>query len=114
FPFWEGNFSSSKISASSDSSPSILSSMLRSWRLPRKLRTISDSLIFLMESCWNFMRTSRFLNDLVPEEGIEPSRRGYLHGILSPARLPVSPLRPIGCEDRRRRPQKSHRADLPF
>ena len=29
----------------------------------------------------------------VPEEGIEPSRRGYLHGILSPARLPVSPLR---------------------
>jgi hypothetical protein len=32
---------------------------------------------------------------LVPEEGVEPSRPEG-HGILSPARLPVSPLRPGG------------------
>ena len=31
--------------------------------------------------------------ELVPEEGVEPSRPEG-HGILSPARLPVSPLRP--------------------
>ena len=30
---------------------------------------------------------------LMPEEGVEPSRPEG-HGILSPARLPVSPLRP--------------------
>jgi hypothetical protein len=34
----------------------------------------------------------------VPEEGVEPSRPEG-HGILSPARLPVSPLRP-GSEKR--------------
>ena len=32
---------------------------------------------------------------MVPEEGVEPSRPEG-HGILSPARLPVSPLRPGG------------------
>ncbi len=32
------------------------------------------------------------LNLLVPEVGIEPTR-GYPRGILSPVRLPVSPLR---------------------
>ena len=35
---------------------------------------------------------------LVPEEGVEPSRPEG-HGILSPARLPVSPLRPEGNLD---------------
>ena len=33
------------------------------------------------------------LSNLVPEEGVEPSRGPEGHGILSPARLPVSPLR---------------------
>lgn len=30
---------------------------------------------------------------LVPRAGLEPARRGYLPGILSPVRLPVSPPR---------------------
>ena len=39
------------------------------------------------------LRLEGFANDLVPEVGIEPTRPCG-HGILSPARLPVSPLRP--------------------
>ena len=33
--------------------------------------------------------------DMVPETGVEPAR-DYSHGILSPGRLPIPPLRPVG------------------
>ncbi len=45
------------------------------------------------------------LENLVPEEGLEPSR-DCSHGILSPARLPVSPLRQIESMNFYRKPLK--------
>ena len=38
-----------------------------------------------------FMFNLASLRNLMPEEGVEPSR-GCPHGILSPARLPIPPL----------------------
>ena len=46
----------------------------------------------LVRPC-RFDKSQNCLRALVPEEGVEPSRPEG-HGILSPARLPVSPLRP--------------------
>ncbi len=55
----------------------------------------SETTTFLMMGTRGQQGRGRFVGvaRLVPEEGIEPSRGGYPHGILSPARLPVSPLR---------------------
>jgi hypothetical protein len=41
---------------------------------------------------WTEKGISKYLKQKVPEVGIEPTR-GCPHGILSPARLPVPPLR---------------------
>ena len=37
--------------------------------------------------------------DMVPETGVEPAR-DYSHGILSPGRLPIPPLRRGGLQSR--------------
>ena len=39
------------------------------------------------------------LRDMVPETGVEPAR-DHSHGILSPGRLPISPLRQTGLSTR--------------
>jgi hypothetical protein len=58
----------------------------------------------MVAMCQNLKRLSKIMLAkplilLVPEVGIEPTR-GCPRGILSPVRLPVSPLRHLSCDEK--------------
>jgi len=60
----------------------------------RKLTgTISGTMADFAAPCQGFEDSHKSLIEKVPEVGLEPTRRAYLRGILSPVRLPIPPLR---------------------
>ena len=82
------------------SRPTTRSHSNQSWERPRPYRLRASQMT--ATNCYAPSTPPSFgksLNVLVPEVGIEPTRPCG-HGILSPARLPVSPLRHSGGEDR--------------